>query len=595
MPTYKGNEKYIFVSYAHKDSEKVLPVIEDMQRAGFRVWYDTGIEAGTEWPAYIEESLEKSAVVLAFISTASIESVNCRNEINYALLKHKEMLVIYLEDIVLKYGLGLQLNALQSLYHFRHTSEKSFMNELLKAPILQECKKNVVSFEEMRRMNAKNGKRRAVMKTVVLTPGKQQAPAVAEQAVNDQAVITEQSAKAQTVEEPMVTEQAVDEQIIEDTVISETERKYNEAVSLMSVSQYESALTLFESLGGYRDSYEKTAQCTLAIPEDKYNRAVSLMTACKYEDAIAVFESLDGYKDSYEKIAQSKTAILDGKYHKAVSLMNAERYEEAIAAFESFDGYRESYEKIVQCNTAILDGKYNKAVALMNAKKYAEALSLLETLDGYKDSVEKAREMKFLLGKAEFLEQCKTKGNIVSFGAYEQNFPGSKEAIEWEVLEVRYGRAFLISKYALDYKPFNTKGRDGTWETCTLRAWLNEDFLNAAFSESEKAVIPTVTVPNHGISGYYTDSSDATQDKIFLASDDEVSKFLDRDSKRCVPTAFAVMNRGNSGQSCTWWLREINNYSHFKSYVDEKGSTLSNATSGENHAVRPVLWIDLNA
>lgn len=48
MPAYKGKEKYIFVSYAHKDSAKVLPIIENMQHAGYRIWYDTGIKAGTE-------------------------------------------------------------------------------------------------------------------------------------------------------------------------------------------------------------------------------------------------------------------------------------------------------------------------------------------------------------------------------------------------------------------------------------------------------------------------------------------------------------------------------------------------------------------
>ena len=440
------------------------------------------------------------------------------------------------------------------------------------------------------------------MKTVVLTPGKQQTLAVAKQTVNEQEVIAEQPDEAQTAQEPTVTEQTVNEQIIEDPVISEAERKYNEAVSLMSISQYESALTLFESLGGYRDSYEKTAQCTLAIPEDKYNRAVSLMTACKYEDAIAVFESLDGYKDSYEKIAQSKTAILDGNYHKAVSLMNAERYEEAIDAFESFDGYRDSYEKIIQCNTAILDGKYVKATALMNAKRYAEALSLLEMLDGYKDSVEKAREMKFLLGKAEFLEQCKTKGNIVSFGAYEQNFPGTRKPIEWVVLGFGYGRALLMSKYALNHKPYNTASVRGvTWGSCTLRNWLNEDFLNAAFSESEKAVIPTVAVSNDGISGYSTDSSDATQDKIFLVSCREASYFLYSNDRACKPTAFAVMNREDPwiDNPCCWWLRTVSGSSIFDAaaHVDVKGNIHEDGNVGvhEKLAVRPALWIDLNA
>ena len=57
-------EKYIFISYAHKDSAIVVPLIENMKKAGFHVWYDDGIEVGAEWPAYIQSSLEKSSVVI---------------------------------------------------------------------------------------------------------------------------------------------------------------------------------------------------------------------------------------------------------------------------------------------------------------------------------------------------------------------------------------------------------------------------------------------------------------------------------------------------------------------------------------------------
>ncbi|MBQ3490663.1 MAG: toll/interleukin-1 receptor domain-containing protein [Clostridia bacterium] len=140
MVAYEGNEKYIFVSYAHKDSEAVISIIGNLHNAGFRLWYDLGIEAGTEWPAYIEEHLDKSEVVMVFISRNSIESINCRNEINYALLKKKEMLVVYLEDAELKYGLGLQLNSMQSMYRSRHSSMKTFMEQLEKSKILQSCR-----------------------------------------------------------------------------------------------------------------------------------------------------------------------------------------------------------------------------------------------------------------------------------------------------------------------------------------------------------------------------------------------------------------------------------------------------------------------
>ena len=57
LRAYEGREPYIFISYAHKDMAKVLPIIEGLAEKGFRIWYDAGIEAGTEWPEYIAEHL----------------------------------------------------------------------------------------------------------------------------------------------------------------------------------------------------------------------------------------------------------------------------------------------------------------------------------------------------------------------------------------------------------------------------------------------------------------------------------------------------------------------------------------------------------
>ncbi len=140
MNIYEGTENYIFVSYAHKDSERVLPIIAELDKAGFRVWYDRGIEAGTEWPAYIQDHIAACKRVLVFISQYSVDSVNCRNEINFAATNNKEMLVAYLEDAELKHGLGLQLGAKQSIFRTRHLDDASFVGEMIKAKILQCCK-----------------------------------------------------------------------------------------------------------------------------------------------------------------------------------------------------------------------------------------------------------------------------------------------------------------------------------------------------------------------------------------------------------------------------------------------------------------------
>lgn len=136
---YEGNGNYIFISYSHKDSQRVIPIIEALNESGFNVWYDAGIEAGTEWPEYIEEHLKKASVVLAFMSPNAIESRNCRNEINFALELDKDILVVYLEDTPLLKGMRLQLNSTQSLFKKNHTTNEMFIRELLNARILQNC------------------------------------------------------------------------------------------------------------------------------------------------------------------------------------------------------------------------------------------------------------------------------------------------------------------------------------------------------------------------------------------------------------------------------------------------------------------------
>ena len=137
---YEGAEPYIFVSYAHKNASEVLRILCAMQENGFRLWFDQGIEAGTEWPEYIEKHLVGCERVLVFLSNAAVASVNCRNEINLALALKKEVLIVYLEETTLRHGLLLQLSSVQALFSYRHTSDTAFYKELFAARLLSVCK-----------------------------------------------------------------------------------------------------------------------------------------------------------------------------------------------------------------------------------------------------------------------------------------------------------------------------------------------------------------------------------------------------------------------------------------------------------------------
>ena len=139
VSSYKGNEPYIFISYSHKDAEKIQPIVQGLADRGFRVWYDEGIEPGTEWPEFIAQQISASACCIAFISESSLNSQNCRREINYAIQTSVPLLTVYLEPVELSPGMALQLSPVQALFSYRFPPDE-FPQVLSEVPLLRPCR-----------------------------------------------------------------------------------------------------------------------------------------------------------------------------------------------------------------------------------------------------------------------------------------------------------------------------------------------------------------------------------------------------------------------------------------------------------------------
>ena len=138
--SYEGNENYIFISYAHKDTETVFQVLELFQRNHYRFWYDEGITPGSEWPEDIARHLNASAMVIAFITPNAMASPNCRREINYALSKNKPFLSVLLEPTEMPPGMEMQLSAQQSILRHNFPEWEGFCRKLLSTPDLARCR-----------------------------------------------------------------------------------------------------------------------------------------------------------------------------------------------------------------------------------------------------------------------------------------------------------------------------------------------------------------------------------------------------------------------------------------------------------------------
>ena len=288
------------------------------------------------------------------------------------------------------------------------------------------------------------------------------------------------------------------------------------------------------------------------------------------------------------KLRKAGLSIFNGKERKEVQ--------------QQIDELTREFEKL---ENGLGKGLAEKQSALEEAEARAEkACSAVRNYTMLPLLREKARAIQKLreLGISEKELSKLNVPQTVEFGRYVQDKSGVDAPIEWLVLELTPYRALLISKYALDCKPYNTSEAEVTWESCTLRKWLNEDFFNAAFSDGEKAMIPTVTVSADENPDYDTDPGNVTQDKIFLLSITEANRYFKTDEERmCVPTAYAKANGVRASNTytkgghpcCEWWLRSPDFDQNVAASVDFDGDTADVGDLVHNGfvGVRPALWI----
>ncbi len=252
-------------------------------------------------------------------------------------------------------------------------------------------------------------------------------------------------------------------------------------------------------------------------------------------------------------------------------------------------------------------GNLTVKVRSYNEKKYYSEYSKEKTVT-VKDKSSIGYKTEYDFSKAK-------KGDIIKFGAYEQDndYTNGREAIEWIVLEKTKKSLLVISKYALDQVSYNTERYTSvTWETCTLRKWLNEKFYSKAFNKTEQGLIKTVTLENFDNPQYNTPGGNDTKDKVFLLSlfdmrnsdygfSDEYD--TDDENRRCGATAYAIAQGVYTSNSfktkdgedtCDWWLRSPGRFTDFAAYVDHLGDVDTSGTNVcGNLVVRPALYINL--
>ena len=210
------------------------------------------------------------------------------------------------------------------------------------------------------------------------------------------------------------------------------------------------------------------------------------------------------------------------------------------------------------------------------AKKWTAFEAALPETQAQDELIEADDEGEFVEEEAPQVEEAEAVpaqvGDIVYFGSH-----------KWRILDIAGPWALVISEYVIFSRPFHHSFQNVTWETSSLRQYLNSDFLRS-MSRREQARI-----------------SDAAGDRVFLLSVDEVLRYFG-DSGLLQAGALAMLSdeydeariaQNMQGEPSWWWLRTSGSIPSLAAFVDEHGHLylMGFTVSWSGGGVRPAMWI----
>ena len=181
-------------------------------------------------------------------------------------------------------------------------------------------------------------------------------------------------------------------------------------------------------------------------------------------------------------------------------------------------------------------------------------------------------------------------GTMVSLGTYEQD--GDKtnrqEPIEWLLVDKNAdGSAYLlISRYILDWVPYDASRETCAWQDASLRTWLNQDFYQAAFHADEQKYILLANLEDIG-----------TTDRLFLPHEAERDLMFEYEYLAGLMTESVTAKKSQikgghggtvGGYAATpYWMRDASG----KCLVT-LGISSSPNDANDSSGLRPAMWVD---
>ena len=204
------------------------------------------------------------------------------------------------------------------------------------------------------------------------------------------------------------------------------------------------------------------------------------------------------------------------------------------------------------------------------------------------------------------------------------------EPIKWRVLNRSGNDALLLADIALDDQKCNTNDEYVTWETSSMRSWLNgygasmnepktdyskKNFINSAFSSIQRNGIKTTSVVNNNSIIYGTESENNIADKVFLLANSEDYKDVatsygfdfendvygdEAKRSRCSAYAYAMGTWryhpiDNDERHTVYWWYHVVDKDDMASSIDFSGNPVGVGVVSDDIGVRPALHLNLSS
>ena len=319
------------------------------------------------------------------------------------------------------------------------------------------------------------------------------------------------------------------------------ERIYQQALELQShQDSYEDqmkALDLFQSIYFYEDADRHANQCTFRAWEIRWDKRKKIAFKVVPIVAVVVIAALIAYFANQ-------------------SIQKSRAEEQALAV------------------------KYDQAANLVENGEYALAIDAFMKLGDYSDAAEQVENIRATLEANQLagLQEAQV-GDRVEFGFYHDHDTG-RYGNEWQVLAREGDRLLLITNTTVGMRKYNDTEDDISWENSTLRTWLNGEFMEDAFTDSQRDMVLTTDVT--------CDDGAVVQDRCFIISADEARDLFEA-------TEDGEINHDRTTTD-NWWMRSSSNDDQHKDIGWMNGSLfLDGYTPTSTCGVRVAAWVEVPA